>query len=224
MKSIVIPAYNEADNIEGVVKATLELEDVEVIVSDDGSTDGTDDIARELAKLENVLLVSDEENMGKGAAIKRGLKIANGDVLGFLDADMSAHPKELLKLFKEIGNGADIAIGSRDLPESILPIKQPTYRRFLGYVYRTFTRYLFKIDIMDFQCGLKVFKKEVWDSVNVDTDGFAFDTELIARAHKKGYTIKEVPITWQNSPKSKVNPVSDSIKMFIELIKIRGRV
>jgi len=223
MKSIVIPAYNEADDIEVVVKAILKLGDIEVIISDDGSTDGTGKVARELAKRENVQLVSDE-NGGKGAAIKRGLEIANGNILGFLDADMSAHPKELLKLFKEIDVGADVAIGSRDLPESFIPIKQPVHRRFLGKVYRTFTRKLFGIDIMDFQCGLKVFKREVWENIEVQTNGFAFDTELIARASKLGYKIKEVPITWQNSEKSRVNPLVDPIKMFIELIKIRGMV
>ncbi len=223
MKSIVIPAYNEEGNIENAVKAVLELEDVEVIISDDGSTDGTGDIGRRLTKLENVVFVSGK-NRGKGAAIKRGLKVANGDILGFLDADMSAHPNELLKLFKEIYNGADVVIGSRDLPDSVIPVKQPVYRRFLGHVYRTLARQLFKIDIMDFQCGLKVLRREVWDSIKVDTDGFAFDMELIARAHRRGYTIKEVPITWQNFPKSKVNPISDSIAMLIELIKIRGRI
>ena len=223
MKSIVIPAYNEADNIEKVVKATLELEDIEVIISDDGSIDNTAMVAKELAKLENVLLVSGE-NRGKGAAIKRGLKIASGEIFGFLDADMSAHPKALVRLFNEIENGADVAIGSRDLPESIISIKQPGYRRFMGYVYRNFTRWLFKMDIKDFQCGLKVFKREVWENVNVRTDGFSFDTELITRAHKKGYTIREVPITWQNFRRSKVNPLSDPVKMFIELLKIRGRI
>ena len=223
MKSIVIPAYNEEENIENAVKAVLELEDVEVIISDDGSTDGTGDIGRRLTKLENVVFVGGK-NRGKGAAIKQGLKVANGDILGFLDADMSAHPNELLKLFKEIYNGADVVIGSRDLPDSVIPVKQPVYRRFLGYIYRTLARQLFKIDIMDFQCGLKVFRREAWDSIKVDTDGLAFDTELIARAHRRGYTIKEVPITWQNFPKSKVNPISDSIAMLIELIKIRGRI
>lgn len=223
MKSIVIPAYNEAENIERVVNAVLELGDMEVIISDDGSTDGTGDIARRLAELENVLFTSGKHR-GKGAAIKRGLRIARGDVMGFLDADMSAHPDELLKLFKEIDNGTDVAIGSRDLPGSVIPAKQPMYRGFLGYGYRTLARLLFKIDIMDFQCGLKVFKREVWDNITVETDGFAFDTELIAKAHKRGYAIKEVPITWQNFPKSRVNPVLDSIKMFLELIEIRSRI
>jgi glycosyltransferase involved in cell wall biosynthesis len=221
MKSIVIPAFNEEDNIERAVKATLELGDIEVIISNDGSNDKTLEVARELAKLENVLLASGEHK-GKGAAIKRGLEIANGSVLGFLDADMSAHPKALLRLFREIENGADVAIGSRDLPESIIPVKQPAYRRFMGYVYRNFTRRLFKIDIMDFQCGLKVFKREVWEDINVKTNGFTFDTELIARAHKKGYAIKEVPITWQNFKRSKVNPIIDPFKMAVELLKIRS--
>jgi dolichyl-phosphate beta-glucosyltransferase len=223
MKSIVIPAFNEEDNIEKAVKATLKLEDIEVIISDDGSTDGTLEAARELAKLENVLLVSGKHK-GKGAAIKRGLEIANGGILGFLDADLSAHPKALHRLFNEIEDGADVAIGSRDLPDSIIPVKQPAYRRVMGYVYRTFTRWLFKIDIMDFQCGLKVFKREVWGNINVKTDGFAFDTELIARAHRKGYTIKEVPITWQDFERSKVNPIIDPFKMAIELLKIRSKI
>lgn len=223
MKSIVIPAYNEENNIERAVMATLELGDIEVIISDDGSTDSTFDIASRLAKQENVFLVSDK-NSGKGAAIKKGLDIANGDILGFLDADMSAHPKSLSLLFKEIENGADLAIGSRALPDSIMPIKQPGYRRFMGGVYRAFTQKLFSVDIRDFQCGLKVFKREVWENVNMRTKGFAFDVELIAKAHKKGYRIKEVPITWQDFPDSKVNPIFDSIKMFIELLKIRSRI
>lgn len=223
MKSIVVPAFNEEANIERVVKATLELGDIEVIISDDGSNDKTLEVARELAKLENVLLVSGRHK-GKGAAIKKGLEVANGDILGFLDADMSAHPKALLGLFKEIGNGADVAIGSRDLPDSIIPVKQPWHRRFMGYVYKSFTRRLFKIDIMDFKCGMKVFKREVWENITVKTDGFAFDTELIARAHKKGYKIKEVPITWQDFRRSKVNPIIDPIKMAIELLKMRGGI
>jgi glycosyltransferase involved in cell wall biosynthesis len=223
MKSIVIPAYNEEGTIDRAVMRTLELSDVEVIISDDGSTDRTSDVASRLAKQEKVMLVSGERR-GKGAAIKRGLEVANGDLLGFLDADLSAHPRTLPGLFKEIEKGADVVIGSRDLHGSIIPIKQPLYRRFMGAVYRTFTRWLFNIDIRDFQCGLKVFRREVWENIEVKTDGFAFDTEFLVKAHKKGYKIKEVPITWQNFPRSRVNPVFDSIEMFIELLKIRSRM
>ncbi|MEE8402080.1 MAG: glycosyltransferase [Candidatus Hydrothermarchaeaceae archaeon] len=220
MNTIVIPAYNEAENIKKVVNAVLEQGAIEVIISDDGSTDGTLDIARSLKKSENVRLVSGK-NQGKGAAIKRGLEKARGGVLGFIDADMSAHPRELSKLFKEIDEGTDIAIGPRDLPESIIPVKQPRFRRLLGNGYRTLARLLFKIDVRDFQCGLKVFKREVWENINIDTDGFAFDTELIAKSHNMGYKLKEVPITWRDFPKSRVNPITDSVKMLFELIRIR---
>jgi hypothetical protein len=134
---------------------------------------------------------------------------------------MSAHPKELLKLFEELEKGADLAIGSRDLPDSILLIAQPFHRRVLGSAYSLLARKLFGIEVRDFQCGCKAFKREVWESIEVNTNGYAFDTELLAKAHAKGFKVKEVPITWRDSEKSRVNSLKDPIIMFIDLLRIR---
>jgi glycosyltransferase involved in cell wall biosynthesis len=221
MKSIVIPAYNEEDNIKDAVKALLKLGDVEVIISDDGSEDRTRQIAQDLADRHDNVHLTSSINRGKGAALKRGLNLAEGGILGFIDADMSAHPKELLKLFEELEKGADLAIGSRDLPDSILLIAQPFHRRVLGSAYSLLARKLFGIEVRDFQCGCKAFKREVWESIEVNTNGYAFDTELLAKAHAKGFKVKEVPITWRDSEKSRVNSLKDPIIMFIDLLRIR---
>ncbi|MDY6959128.1 MAG: glycosyltransferase, partial [Halobacteriota archaeon] len=173
---------------------------------------------------ENITIASEKQRSGKGAAIKRGLNLAKGDLLGFIDADMATHPKELIKLKEEIDSGADIAIGSRNLKESDIKIKQPPHRIFLGMVYRGLVRTLLKVDVSDFQCGCKLFRREVWESLEIVSDDFAFDTELLAKASARSYIIKETPITWKNSEESKVNPLTDTLKMFRTILKVRGEL
>jgi glycosyltransferase involved in cell wall biosynthesis len=224
MKSVVIPAYNEEKNIKKIVESLLELGDLEIIISDDGSTDRTREIAQKLARKYPAVFLTSDVNKGKGAALKRGFKISRGEVLGFLDADMSAHPSEIMKLFKEIERGVDLAIGSRDLQDSVVPIKQPYHRRVLGTIYSIIARKLFNIDVRDFQCGCKAFKREVWERVKVKSDGYTFDTELIAKAHALGFKIKEVPITWRDSAESKVNLLKDPLSMMLDLFRIRREV
>ncbi len=143
-------------------------------------------------------------------------------MLGFLDADLSAKPEELEKLFFEIDSkNAELAIGSRELPGSVIPKRQPIHRRALGNAYSLLARSLFKVDVKDFQCGAKVFTRDLWTALNTKEDGFVFDTELIARSKLMGFRIKEVPITWINDRRSKVNPFKDSLGMFIGLLRIK---
>ncbi|MDY6866163.1 MAG: glycosyltransferase family 2 protein, partial [Halobacteriota archaeon] len=129
-----------------------------------------------------------------------------------------------IKLKEEIDSGADIAIGSRNLKDSEIKIKQPPHRIFLGGVYRGLVRTLLKVDVSDFQCGCKLFKREVWESLEILSDDFAFDTELLAKASARSYIIKETPITWKNSEGSKVSPVTDTLKMFRTVLKVRGEL
>jgi len=207
MISIVVPTYNEERHIVETLDALLELGGIEIIIAEDGSTDATVDIIKSYSeKYENIIITSEPVRSGKGAAIKRGLKFAKGDLLGFIDADMATHPQELLKLKDEIYSGADIAIGSRNLQESEIKIRQPPHRIFLGGVYRGLVRMLLNVDVSDFQCGCKLFKREVWETVDVLSDDFAFDTELLAKANARSYMVSEVPITWKNSEESKVSP------------------
>jgi glycosyltransferase involved in cell wall biosynthesis len=225
MLSVVIPAHNEADHIKWLLEAFSVFNDLELIVAEDASTDGTQNIVQEFAARDNnVVLSSCDALTGKGAAVKRGLALAKGEVLGFIDGDGSIHPKDLMRVAATIDNGADLAVGSRDLPTSVIVRPQPLLRRVSGSIYRLLARALLDIHIRDFQCGCKVFRRDVWKSLTIACDGFAFDTELIAKAHKQGFVIIEVPITWHNQPNSKVRIMRDVVPMLKCLLKTRAQV
>jgi dolichyl-phosphate beta-glucosyltransferase len=225
MLSVVIPAHNEADHIRGLLEAFSVFSGLELIVAEDASTDGTQNIVQEFTALNNdVVLSSCDTITGKGAAVKRGLKLAKGDVLGFIDGDGSIHPKELMRVAATIDDGADLAVGSRDLRNSVIVRPQPLSRRVSGSIYSLLARALLDTHIKDFQCGCKVFRRDVWNSLTITCDGFAFDTELIAKAHKQGFVIIEVPITWHNQPNSKVRIMRDVVPMLKCLLKTRAQV
>jgi len=225
MRSVVVPAYNEEGSIAACLKALLEIEDAEIIVSDDGSEDATLELARELARGSGRIRVVSGEHKGKGAALKRGFAEARGEVIGFLDADLSAPPSELEKLFRIVEGGeADLAIGSRDLPGSVIPVEQPSHRRLLGSAYSFLARALLGLPIKDFQCGCKAFTREVLKALDLREDGFVFDTELIAQAAWKGYRVVEVPILWRDEKGTKVKALRDPLRMMLGLLRLRRRL
>jgi dolichyl-phosphate beta-glucosyltransferase len=225
MLSVVIPAHNEADHINGLLEAFSVFAGLELIVAEDASTDGTQNIVQEFAACNNnVVLSSCDTLTGKGAAVKRGLALAKGDVLGFIDGDASIQPKDFMRVAATINDGADLAVGSRDLRTSVIVRKQPLSRRVSGSIYSLLARALFDTHIRDFQCGCKVFRRDVWNSFTISCDGFAFDTELIAKAHKKGFVIIEVPITWSNQSNSKVHITRDVVPMLKCLWKTRAQI
>jgi len=225
MLSIVIPAHNEADHINGLLDAFSAFSGLELIVVEDASTDGTQNIVQEFAaRSNNIVLSSCDTLTGKGAAVKRGLALANGDILGFIDGDGSIHPKDLMRVAAAINDGADLEVGSRGLRDSVIVHPQPLSRRVSGSIYSLLARTLLDTHIRDFQCGCKVFRREMWDSLTITCDGFAFDSELIAKAHKKGFVIIEVPITWSNQSNSKVHIARDVVPMLRCLLKTRGQV
>lgn len=222
MISIIVPAYNEIKHLECTLMHLLEINDIEIIIAEDSSVDGTRELAETFVrKYPNVFLTSSNTRSGKGAAIKRGIAMSHGELIGFIDADMSTHPEELNKLIDVINGSADMAIGSRNLPSSNIIIKQPWYRVLLGRTYSLIVRTMFGIDIRDYQCGCKLFKRSIWNEITVNCNDFGFDTELIIKAYRAGYKIKEVPVRWQNDRSSKVNPFMDSIRMFKTLLKIK---
>ncbi len=222
MISVVIPAYNEADDIGDLLGILCGFHDLEVIVTEDASTDGTAAIVQRFAeRTSNVKLSSSSVLTGKGAAIKRGLALASGDVLGFLDADLSIHPRDFMRVVAAVDDGADLAIGSRRLPQSHIKERQPFLRRSLGGAYSVLARALVDTDVRDFQCGCKAFRRAMWDSLDISCEGFAFDTELIAQAHHRGFSIAEVPITWNNKASSKVKVKRDVWPMLKCLLRVR---
>jgi dolichyl-phosphate beta-glucosyltransferase len=225
MISVVIPAHNEAGEIDKLLQEFSSFRSLEVIVAEDASTDGTPKIVQEFAsRNHNVILTSSSTLTGKGGAIKRGLTAATGSVLGFIDADRSIHPDNFMRLVDAINCGADLAIGSRKLPASVILQPPPLLRRILGSAYATLAHALLQTNERDLQCGCKAFRRSLWDALSVNCDGFAFDTELVAKAHKKGFVIAEVPITWRNKANSKVKVRRDVIRMLKCLLSVRAEL
>lgn len=226
--SIVIPAYNEAGRIgEALDKLIRYLKvkpyDYEIIVIDDGSNDTTREVVLERLKGFPFSLITNDHNMGKGYSVRRGMLEARGERILFTDADFSAPIEELDKLLGAIEAGCDIAIGSRALKDSQVIVRQTWLREHMGKTFNFIARFLTFKGIKDSQCGFKCFRHSVARELfsRQKLRGFSFDAEIIYLAQGLGYKIREIPVNWVNSPHSKVGLVSDSAKMFLDLIKIR---
>ena len=202
MLSVIIPAYNEADNIEIVVKELIKTldelaDDWEILVVDDGSKDSTYVKAKKLEELNGgrVKALRYGTNKGKGFALKYGFGYSTGDIVVFIDADMDLPPQQIRKFLEIMDRtNADVVTGSKRHPES--EVKYPLLRRFLSFAYYTFTRLLFNLNVKDTQAGLKVFKRDVLENVmpRILVKRYAFDVEILANAVKRGYIIVEAPV------------------------------
>ncbi|MFC1480180.1 dolichyl-phosphate beta-glucosyltransferase [Candidatus Omnitrophota bacterium] len=228
--SVIIPAYNEEKRIAQTLDRVHDCMKgkeygYEVIVVDDGSADDT------LLKVADSCLVADNklrvisngENRGKGFSIKRGVLESKGDYVLFSDADMSTPIEEVDKLFDEIRQGYDIAIGSRSISGSEIKVRQPWYREKMGRVFNGFVRIFLLRGFNDTQCGFKLFKGEAIRSIARDLkiDGFCFDVEILYLAKKKGYKVKETGVAWDNCLDSRVKVIGSSANMFLDLFKIK---
>lgn len=228
--SIVIPAYNEANRI-GVTLEKINTffknrqYETEIIMVDDGSNDNTIEVAEKslLAKENKLRIIRNATNKGKGFSVKNGIINSKGEYILFSDADLSTPIEEVDKFLKAINEGYDIVIGSRALKDSDVKVRQPWYREFMGKIFNFFVKSVVMREFHDTQCGFKLFKSPVAKDIalKLKIDGFSFDVEMIYLAKKSGYRIKEIPIIWINSPKSRVSPLVDSVKMFFDLIKIK---
>lgn len=222
MYSIIIPAYNESRRIKSVLKSYgAEFSGHEIIVVFDGY-DNTPDIVENVAKdSPNIRLLTFQEQLGKGGAIIKGLKVARGDKIGFVDADGSVFPKELKRMFELLGE-FECVIASRKLPSSKIIISQPFKRRLASRSFNMLVRILFGLPFNDTQCGAKVFmRKSIYDIVNkLETRGFETDVEILWRLKNKNCRIMEYPITWSHSEGSKFK-LSNSYTMLSSLIKLR---
>ena len=224
--SIIIPAYNEEKIIEKSISKIISfLEnkkfDYEIIVVDDCSKDRTRSIINNFNS-KKIILIENKKNIGKGYSIKKGILNAKKNLVLFSDADLSTPIEELNSLLKYTDD-YDIVIGSRRMKKSVIKIKQPLYRRLPGNMFPILVNFIILKDIRDTQCGFKLFKRNSARAIfkKQKIDGFCFDVEIMYLAKKEGYKIKEVPVAWTNFRDSKVNPLVDSIKMFVDLMKIR---
>ena len=227
--SVVIPAYNEEKRIFITLNKIVKYFDAksysyEIIVVNDGSNDNTIEVVNKfIDQCKGIKLLQNGTNKGKGYSIKKGILHATGEFVLFSDADLSTPIEETDKLFAWFDKGYDLVIGSRALKESDIQVHQPWFREIMGKVFNVFVRLITIKGIKDTQCGFKCFKKTVIPDVfgKQTIDRFGFDVELLWIANKQGYNIKEIPIQWFNEPNSKVSPLSDSLQMFFDLVKIR---
>jgi dolichyl-phosphate beta-glucosyltransferase len=224
--SVVIPAYNEEKRIGLTLEKVQDYLDgkkwdYEIIVVDDGSIDKTVEVVKSFANA-RIRLLQNPKNMGKGYTVRHGMLKAQKDYVLFSDADLSTPINELDQFDKVKGN-YDILIGSRRLRQSSIPVKQPFYRRWPGAVFPLLVSLLVIKGIRDTQCGFKMFRRDTaYDLFKRQTlHGFSFDAEILYLAQKHDYSIKEMPVVWVNALDSKLNAVTDSYRMFIELLKIR---
>ena len=227
--SIVIPAYNERARIiatlESVIR-TVRAEgwNAEVIVVNDGSTDETVDLVLEFAKkAPEVRLMQNPRNSGKGYSVRSGLLHAQGEIVMFTDADLSAPIDEASRLFEAIEQGADIAIGSRWLETSRQTHRQPLYRQFFGRCFNALTRMVMRLPYADTQCGFKAFTRSAAQTVfQLQTiERWGFDPEILFIARKRGFRVREVPVSWAHDARTRISYLRDGMQMLKELAIVR---
>ncbi len=223
--SIVVPAYNESERILPTLAAFAVAvsaigEPWELIVSDDGSRDGTADLVGALPWAN--LRVLRHANTGKGGAVRRGVRAARGDLILFADADNSTPIEELPRLIAAVRAGAHVAIGSR-AAEGAEEVGKSAVRRLVSGGLRRVTRLLTGVTAEDTQCGFKLFRGEVARDLfrRGVLDGFSFDLELLYLAARDGLRVVEVPVRWVDAPDSKVDPVKDSVKFLKDVLMLR---
>ena len=215
--SVVIPAFEEAARIGPTLKrvrAYLAARpfDSEVLVVIDGGRDETLGLVRNLARDWPALRVLDNGvNRGKGYSVRRGMLAASGRYLLFSDADLSTPIPEVERLMAALDAGADVAIGSRALVDSDVRVPQAWWRQWMGRVFNWFVRLVAVPDLRDTQCGFKCFRRDAARQIFARSRivRFSFDVELLWIARKLGYRVVELPVTWINSPSSRVHPLRD---------------
>lgn len=221
MIHIVVPAYNEAESLASCVHTLTKLYPQSTItIAEDGSTDGTYQIAHQLIRepTPKLFLSSYPTRAGKGAAIKRVLlpNIVNA----YIDADCSVHPRALYPMYEILTKKGGLVIAKR------IPLYRKRSRTLASKLYNSFVRCLFWDGVSDHQCGCKLLSAEAVEiAKQVKADGFLFDTELILRCRKAGIPITEYQVSWvEYKNKSAVNTIRDGTKMFVGVLKLWFRL
>jgi len=230
--SIVVPAFNEVRRIGKSlehIRHYLEskLFSAEVIVVDDGSSDRTLELLREVgAQFPALKILRNETNHGKGYTVRQGVLEARGEFVLFTDADLSAPIEETDKLLAEIELAqADAAVGSRALQRKLIGIHQPAFREYGGRFFNGLVRAATGLRVRDTQCGLKLFRRastrRAFELLRVQ--GFGFDPELLFLIERLGGKIVEVAVRWNNDPATKVRVLPDAARACWDLVAIRWR-
>ncbi len=226
--TIVIPMFREsariAKSVASLAASPLNREGVRFLFVDDGSRDSTPAAtfsAIEHYGLQDATVLCLHENVGKGGALRAGFKAARGRYLAFLDADLSLDPAEVSRAFARMQvTDVDVLAGERIVDER----EQPKLRRLASRIFRTLAASIVDTGVVDPQCAMKIFRvsaaKELF--ARLDTDGYAFDVEILGRARKAGLRVEELPVAWHHQEGSNVDPLRDGLRMLGELRRIRS--
>ncbi len=223
--SVVLPAYNEVDYLQPAVEKTIQAlkeftDSYEIIIAEDGSIDGTAQQADELAqKTPGVRHIHREKRLGRGTALNNAFKHSRGQVLVYMDLDLATNLIYLKPLVEAITvEGYDFSTGSRMLPQSRA---ERTFSRSLSSkTYNFLVRHMLGSKLYDHQCGFKAFKREPLLELldKVEATHWFWDTEILVRAHRRGFKIKEIAVEWKSGRGTKVNLLKDSWKMFRQIM------
>ena len=223
--SVVIPAYGEEERIGDTVRRVRETlagvaGGVELVVVDDGSSDGTAAAARVAGA--DVVIVQ-PVNRGKGAAVRAGVLASSGRTVAFTDADLAYSPEQLLGLLERVERGWDVVVGSRRHDETTVLVRARRLRELGGRVINWLTHAVLLGQYRDTQCGLKAFRSDAARELFARSriDGFAFDVELFVIAERNGLSVTELPVRVENSSRSTVNVARDAGRLVRDLFRIR---
>jgi len=235
--SIVLPAYNEARRLPQSLRLLRDhLDDpsrssrlFEVLVVVEHSTDGTLELAREVVSEQaNFHIIDNRVHRGKGFAVRSGMRQARGDIVFYMDADLSVPLEEIDMFLAHFDSHPehDVLLGSRQHPASRIERRQGVLRQTMGKTFNRILRSLSLLPFRDTQCGFKAFRRKAAGEIFAlqTIDGFAFDVEVLLLAQELGYHIEALPVRWLNSPESKVRIVQDSLKMLADTVTVRRRV
>ena len=229
--SVVLPAYNEADFLEPAVSQTSQtLREIgcpyEIVIAEDGSTDGTDKEAALLAQTVHfVRHIHREQRLGRGTALNNAFRQSGGEVLVYMDLDLATDLKYLKSLVEAITvEGYDFSTGSRLLPKSKV---ERTFRRSMSSkTYNFLVRHMLGSKLRDHQCGFKAFKREPLMQLlcEVEATHWFWDTEIMVRAHQHGYRIKEIAVEWKSGRSTKVSLFKDSWNMSWQILVLWWKI
>jgi len=226
--SVVLPVYDEARVLEPTFAELIpHLErlgkDFEIVCVDDGSTDGSWEILERLAAAdERVRIERLPENRGKGAAVRKGMLLAEGELVLFMDADLSTPLEEMTGFLGALESGYEVVIGNRRAPGSRITRHQPWIRETLGRGFTVLTRLALAPGVHDFTCGFKGFRREAAKKIfeRSTLNGWAFDAELVVIAHSLGLKLAQVPVAWHDKEGTKVRIVGAVLESLRDLLVI----